>query len=211
MTGQKWNRLTAIRFVQWKYWASGKRDPVWLWKCDCGNEKEVLATNVKSGQVKSCGCFLSERMREVHTRHGAARHGSEKRMYRVFIGMRSRCSNPKDGNYKRYGARGIRVEWPCYEDFEKDMGPSYKKGLTIGRINNDGNYCKENCRWETYLQQERNKSSNVVVNYNGQSKAASEWAEELKMPYTTLLSRLYANWPIEKALTTPVRYKTPHA
>lgn len=209
ITGQKWGKMTAIKFVAWKVWRSGKRDPVWLWRCDCGNEKECLATNIKSGQVQSCGCYLAQRMREVHTTHGAARHGSVARMYRIFMGVKTRCDNPKSPNYKYYGARGIKCFWSYYEEFLRDMGPTYINGLTIGRIDNDGHYCKENCRWETYLQQGRNKSTNRVIEYNGKSQTLSEWAQELNIPESTLTSRMdMLGWSVEKTLTKPVRYKT---
>lgn len=211
ITGKKWHRMTAIRFAAWKVWSSGKRDPIWLWKCDCGNEKEALATNVKSGGVRSCGCYLSERMREVHTKHGAAQEGKVSRMYRIFMGIKTRCENPNSPNYKYYGVRGIKCLWMSYEDFERDMGPTYQDHLTIGRIDNDGDYCKSNCRWETYAQQSVNKSSNRVLDLNGKSQTLSEWAKELNIPNTTIISRLDdLDWSVEKALTKPVRYKTPN-
>jgi hypothetical protein len=125
-----------------------------------------------------------------------------------WSGMKSRCSDPKARQFKNYGARGIRVseEWnKSFERFLADMGPSPGEGYSIDRIDNNGDYCKGNCRWATKKQQASNTRVNHVIEFNGQSKTLMQWAEILGLRYGTIRMRIADGWSAERALTTPIR------
>lgn len=146
--------------------------------CDCGNEKMVMNGNLKKGKTKSCGCLNKEKLslRAKHNMHGT-------KEYAAWNNMWTRCTNPKSDRYQNYGGRGICVckEWENFQNFIADMGLKPSADHSIGRINNDGNYCKENCRWETTDQQKINTSKSVLIEFNGLKKIASQWALEFGM------------------------------
>ena len=121
--------------------------------------------------------------------------------YLVWKGLRNRCNNPNDVGYKNYGGRGITYceRWEDYENFVQDMG-NKPDGMSIDRIDVDGNYCKENCRWATRKQQNNNKRNSLNVTYNNQTLNLSEWAQLLKINYNTLYCRLQS-LPVDKAFT----------
>ncbi len=122
-----------------------------------------------------------------------------KPLYEVWRGIVDRCNNPNNSRYRHYGGRGIKCKWKTYESFYTDMGSSYKKGLTIDRIDNNGNYCKENCRWATMKVQSRNKSNNV--NYDG--VCISDLSESLGGAKSLVHTRIKRGWPLEQAVNTP--------
>lgn len=161
LTGKTFNRLTA-------QWPAGLRGAhvCWLTLCVCGNLKVVKGTHLTSALVQSCGCLRVECGKEKaalnfpeHVKHGHAFHGRITRTYRTWDSMRQRCLNPRDKKYKDYGGRGILICARWLESFSKfleDMGEK-PIGLSIDRINNDGNYESSNCRWATPLQQRHNQ------------------------------------------------------
>jgi hypothetical protein len=120
--------------------------------------------------------------------------------------MLDRCRNPNHVKYARYGGRGIKVcrRWWKFENFYADMGDP-PPGTSLGRIDNDGDYCPENCRWETPQQQGRNTISNRVLTVNGVSKLVIEWAEEMNVNPVTLYMRLHRGWSDEDTVLRPVR------
>ena len=119
--------------------------------------------------------------------------------------MRCRCRNPRDKSYHSYGGRGIACceRWDLFENFHDDMGPC-PAGASLERIDNNDDYCPENCRWATPLEQGRNKRNNHILTFRGESKCLTAWAEEMGLDYRTLLARLRAGWTVERALTTKV-------
>jgi hypothetical protein len=193
--GQKYGRLTIISTHK----ASGTYKYYAFCDCDCGTKNFITRVdNLRDGRVLGCGCVH----REAVTTHGRWGHP----MLIVWSHMINRCYNPKDGRYSHYGARGISVceKWKDIEQFIADMFGSYEKGLTIERINNNGNYCPENCRWATRTEQARNKSSNVNISFDGKTLCLSEWSQLIGVPYGTLWERIkILGWPPERALTTP--------
>ena len=125
--------------------------------------------------------------------------------------MKARCYNPHNGFYHRYGGRGITVcdEWKNnFSAFRKwAMCNGYSDGLTLDRIDFDGNYEPSNCRWATSKEQANNKCTNHYVMFNGEKKTLKQWSESTGLSYPTLLGRIKRGWSIEKMLTTPQRNK----
>lgn len=199
LTGQKFGRLTVLKRVGS---AKGYR-PAWLCKCDCGNEKVVTSGAMKSGNTVSCGCFLKERTLQTHTTHGM----SKTRTYKCWFYMIKRCTKPKSKDYSSYGGRGIRVcdHWlRSFERFLEDMGECPENG-SIDRIDNNGNYTPENCRWASQQQQCNNRRNSVRLSYQEECLTVAQWAERLQIGYTTLMGRLKRGWTVERTLSTPVK------
>lgn len=189
MTGQRFERLTVVERAENDKQGNAR----WLCKCDCGNTTIVPAHALRQGRTKSCGCLLSEsskrRMTSLLTKHGMA--GSK--LYRVYSAMRDRCEKPSCSEYHRYGGRGITVcdEWKNDRNsfFEWALNNGYKEGLQIDREDNDGNYCPENCRWVTRLENCNNTSKNVFLEFDGETHTLSEWSRILGINRSTIYSR----------------------
>lgn len=204
-TGEKFGRLTVIKLEG----ISGK-EARWICQCDCGNETTVRSGNLTSGAVKSCGCYKHEYLVNSHTVHGGAKcEGKRTKLYSIWIGMRRRCYDRNDANYPRYGGRGIVVcnEWK--NDFaifrEWAIKNGYSSDLTIDRIDNDKEYSPENCRWTGALEQARNRRSNKVITFNGETHTAIEWEEKLGFSRGTISRRITSRgWSVERALTEPI-------
>lgn len=198
LSQQRFGRLTALALHH-----NNHGRPYWLCQCDCGKQIVVFAGSLKSGNTSSCGCLHRELLSSASKTHG----DSGTRLYHVWKAMHGRCYNPNNKNYSLYGGRGIIVcdEW--LKDFsvfkQWAIQNGYEAGLTIDRINGDLNYCPDNCRWVTQKEQTRNVSRNHVINFQGATKCASEWAEIYHMPPDRLYERLKRGWPIEDALTLP--------
>lgn len=161
--------------------------------CFCGKEFDTVLSQIKTGRTKSCGCSRGEK----HGMTGTRQHN-------IWLGIKYRCENPSAKHYKNYGGRGIKVcdRWKnSFTNFWDDMKEDYKNNLSIDRIDNDGNYCKENCRWANVTQQRRNMSSNVTY----KEECATEASERLGGHKALVLDRIYRGWPKERAFTQPVR------
>lgn len=129
--------------------------------------------------------------------------GPQPRLYLIWASMKTRCQNPAEPGYRNYGGRGIRVcdEWQEFEPFLKwAKANGYRKHLSLDRINNNGNYEPTNCRWATREQQSLNTRRNRLLTHKGQTMPAKAWANELGVPYGTILSRLRRGWPDEEAV-----------
>jgi len=169
LTGQRFTRLLVLR-------RNGHRGEkvAWLCRCDCGKQVQVVADQLRSGRTKSCGCWSRDRTRTALTRHGMTGHA----LHTKWKGMVSRCANPKGAGFQNYGGRGIKVceRWLIFENFRDDMGPSFKAGLTIDRIDVGGDYEPANCRWMPRSNQSANrragsswqfKQSGITTNTSG--------------------------------------------
>lgn len=124
-------------------------------------------------------------------------------IYGSWYAMKQRCGNLNNKQYKDYGGRGISYpqEWNLFENFKRDIGESYLKGLTIDRVDNSKNYSIENCRWATRKEQNNNKRSNIVLTFNGETHALAIWAEILGTSFDRLRSRFYRGMTVEKILS----------
>jgi len=175
----------------------------WHCKCSCGNGGEVGGAQLRSGWSKSCGCLKREQTISRFTTHGHATHGITP-TYHTWAGMRARCSNPKNHKFERYGGRGISVclAWTTFAGFLADMGEK-PPGTSLERIDNNGNYCPENCRWATPTDQARNKRNNRLLTFRGESRPLAEWADRVGIKSRTIWDRLATGWRVEDALTIP--------
>ena len=153
LAGQKFSRLTVIKYTE-------KRQNgcvVWLCRCDCGNLIWVRSSSLCFGNTKSCGCLKIEKVRVGNRlKHGCSRKDKVEQLYKTWLRIKNRCSNPNNDRYEYYGKRGIQVcpEWlnnyPAFKVWALANG--YKPGLSIDRINNNGNYSPENCQWLTSIE-----------------------------------------------------------
>lgn len=185
ITGRTFNLLTVLRYSHIKK----GHGSYWLCQCECGNKTTVRIDGLKSGHPKSCGC-LSDKWRA--TGNANRTHGKTKtRIYQQWRGMKGRCFNENNQDYKHYGGRGITVcnRWLKFENFFEDMGEC-PKDYTIERINNDGKYEPSNCKWIHNKRQNRNKRNSFMIKYKGKNQCLAAWAEHFKINYYTLHKRL---------------------
>jgi hypothetical protein len=175
----------------------------WKCMCKCGNIIDVEQSHLIDGHTNSCGCYRRYMASKSNITHGM----SGKNIYNVWVGMIERCGNIKSKNYNNYGGRGITVcsSWLIFDNFYKDMGDK-PKGMSIDRIDNDGNYCKGNCRWATAKEQCNNRRSNHPLTCKNITKNLKEWELVTGIKWSTIKSRIdRLGWSTEKALTTPIR------
>lgn len=203
LTGQRFGRWTVLT----REGSDKQKAATWLCRCDCGKEQIVRGYALRYGHTKSCGCLPSEQVAKRNWKHG----GSRTKLYRVWDGMKKRCINLNEPAYKNYGGRGISVcdEWVrSFESF-RDWGLShgYRDGLSIDRVNNDGDYCPENCRWADAKTQGNNRRSNRLLEFSDETHTISEWSDLTGIPQDVITYRIKAGWPVEKALTESVRLR----
>ena len=198
LEGQEFRRLTVLGCAGRK-----KGHTYWFTRCDCGNVTRVGAGNLKNGHTVSCGCFMVEQIKERNTTHGHTGNAT----HRSWAAMLKRCQNQNGPDYPNYGGRGIEVcdEWQKFENFLADM-KECPRGLSLDRINNEGNYEPGNCRWATIKEQNNNTRSNHHLTFNGKTQNITQWVDELGLNYNTIFARINTyGWPVERALTEVVR------
>jgi len=198
---KRFGKLLVIDFA-------GKRGTCWLvrCKCDCGKYIITRPYDLLDGKTKSCGCFRKELPSRINKTHGL----SSNKIYHVWSNMKQRCYNPNFPGYKHYGGRRIIIcdRWKnSFENFYNDMSKGYADNLQIERIDNDGNYCPENCRWATYTEQSFNKRSTKIIRLNSISRPLKKWLEHFGISNSTYYGRIKLGWSIKKAITTPIRVR----
>jgi hypothetical protein len=167
-----------------------------LCRCDCGRTKVVSSTNLTIGRVTSCGCGRGARVR-----HGM----SHTKSHNQWLSMRQRCENPNNPKYHLYGGRGIMVcdRWQTFENFYADMGER-PAGKSIDRIDQNGPYSPENCRWATPQQQARNTRANRLLTVNGKTMCIAEWSDATGLSQDAILSRLRLGRPPDEAVARAI-------
>lgn len=208
LINRKFGRLTVVKYShQNKLYAK-----YWECKCNCGKKTIVRASALTEGTSRSCGCWQKELMSE--TKYNLIHGMTKTKIYRTWQQVKERCLNEKNQSYKDYGGRGIKIcnRWLKFENFRDDMYKSCKEHIdkfgtrntALDRINNNGNYCLNNCRWATQKEQGNNRRNNNIIVFNGKTQNLSQWAEELKMDRNILNLKLYRGWSIKDTLTTPI-------
>jgi hypothetical protein len=204
LTGHHYGRLTVVEFDSIK----AHHRAYWICRCECGQIKSICGHDLTTGYTKSCGC-----LRVDNGYHQLIKHGkSRTKLYYVYQSMKQRCTDKNHHAYRDYGGRGITVcnEWlrfAVFYDWAIKNGYKENSTLSIDRIDVNGNYCPENCRWTNIDTQANNKRSNKYLELNGERHSIAEWAKILGGSTSLIHSRLRNGWNIEKALSTPVLKK----
>jgi hypothetical protein len=199
LVGQVFDRLTVTGRLPGK-----RRRPKWVCRCACGSPPVNVGTaQLVSGHSRSCGCLRKETTTARSTIHG----GRGTPEYNIWKGMKARCLDTECLAYSYYGGRGITIcdRWiNSFPNFLSDMGNRTSPDHTIDRIDNDGNYCPENCRWATMAEQGRNTRNNHLITHNGLTMCLTDWAAKVGLSRSVLSDRINKRkWTIEKALNTP--------
>lgn len=202
LTGKKFGRLTAVK----KIGIDKRGQAIWLCKCECGNTIETITNRLTMGKTKSCGCLALENKRNLHITHGK----SHTRLNSIYRKMKQRCYNPHNPAFKYYGGKGILICEEWLKDFDNfyywAIQNGYNDSLSIDRIDVNGNYEPQNCRWADDKTQARNTTHCRYVRYKGETKTLSEWCEVLCLNYATINQRLNKlKWSVQRAFETPTR------
>lgn len=176
LEGVKRGRLTIIKEAE----RSKTNKTRWLCKCECGNEKIIPTSDLRHGNVRSCGCLAKEHSRNINLHHGHSINGKTTSEYNSWMAMKNRCLNKKYKEFKYWGGRGITVYQPWVESFElflKHMGPKPSKDYSIDRFpDKNGNYEPGNCRWANEKEQQNNRRNNRWLELNGMKMTVTQWA-----------------------------------
>ena len=181
----------------------------WLCACACGAEAVVAANKLSSGHTRSCGCLQRETSSSYNKTHGASCYpngGRATKEYNTWGLMRRRCNNPQSAGFPLYGGRGIKVceRWESsFSLFLLDMGAAPSEKHSIDRIDANGDYCKENCRWADAKTQRRNQRGNRFLECRGETKTPMEWAEISGVSNKRIYARIKRGWTVEAAIFTP--------
>jgi hypothetical protein len=192
-TGNRYGFLTIIGVAP----SSDKGVPRIVCLCSCGNQITVDRRSVRNGNTKSCGCFRKLALKARCTSHGMADHPA----YVAWHGAKQRCNNSSNWSYADYGGRGIQFKFASFEEFWKELGPTWEEGLTLDRKDNDGHYEPGNCRWVTWQDQMNNQRKSLRVEFGGRLISLSELSTNIGCKYKRsyyMYSRYGANfndWP----------------
>lgn len=207
--GEKFGRLTVVSRLDNYISPSGTKSSRWKCVCECGQYVQVLGKHLATGDTVSCGCYRNERRKEVKTTHG----GSKDRLYRVWLNMIARCYNPQETGYSNYGGRGITLcsEWKndysVFRDWALNHGydPNAARGeSTIDRIDVDGNYAPDNCRFTSMREQTNNRRNNRILTYQGEQDSIANWIKRLSLNRAVVYKRIYNGWSTDDAFERPI-------
>lgn len=214
LVGKKFGRLRVIRYVD-----TQKKSARWECLCKCGTKTVVGTGSLRSGNTRSCGCLIAETAEKLGKAgywkaavekirvHGDAY--TKPRLYRIWMNMNHRCSNPNSPIWKWYGGKGVRVcrlwksDYPAFKKWA--LGNGYRDTLSLDRINGSGNYEPRNCRWCDRKTQARNSSKNVNITWRGETMCIAAWAERTGIKADRISYRFRKGWSVERMLTVPPR------
>lgn len=201
--GDVFGRLTVLQFQQ-----GTKESPgFYICQCECGNKTKAHSTDLKSGLKRSCGCLQRE-VCKITGKKSCTHNMSHTRLYRTWRGIKTRCSKTTKCNSKNYSDRGIKMceEWNDFENFMKwAYETGYTDELTIDRIDVNGDYCPENCRWLTNFEQQSNKRTNVKIAYNGKTQTIAQWSRETGISFALI------HWRYVSGKTGSDLFKKPYS
>lgn len=198
LSGKVYGKLTVLGLG---YMQKAKNGTKSFWKClcNCGKETIVFRSKLISGHTTSCGCMSSRKTVGLRSKvHGL----SHSREHNKWCSMLARVYNKNVLSYKHYGGRGIGVceRWNNFENFLEDMGKC-PDGMTLERLDNNGNYEPGNCAWKSRMDQANNKRNNIFIEYIGKRQTMTQWARDLNLKFPTLWARINKlGWPLERAL-----------
>jgi hypothetical protein len=199
LTGKTFGRLTVIE----RHGPKGRR-AYWRCKCECGNETVVVGDTLKSGRTKSCGCLRTEETIKRSTTHGHTSNYQRTREYTSWKHAKERCNNPSNPKYPLYGGRGIKMceRWKkSFSAFMEDMGKC-PPGHTLDRIDVNGNYEPNNCRWASPKSQGNNTRKNVIVSLHGENMTLKQAAHKLGINYKSIHAAIkYGGLSFDAAIT----------
>jgi hypothetical protein len=211
LTGRRFGKLKVLGLSPVK--KNAKR--YYLCLCGCGKKDIKRGADLTRGSIKSCGCLLKESAQARFSTHGFTKSGDDvkKSFYSRYNDIKKRCSDPKTMGWKNYGGRGIKNLWSTFPQFKLDMWKPFlnhvkrygKDKTFIDRIDNNGNYCKENCRWVTRSENNNNTRRNCLVLFRRKIQNISQWSKELGLKENLIRDRLRWGWSARKAFLTPIR------
>ena len=198
LIGMRFGRLLVVK----EEGRTKEKSVLWGCLCDCGNYTIVISGSLQSGATTSCGCYGAEARRASRLKHGM----SGTKMHYTYVGILHRCYNKNSNVYHNYGGRGISVcdEWVGPEgliNFVRDMGVPPSDKHQIDRINNDGPYSPENCRWVTSKENCRNTRRNINITFNGKNQCVAAWAEETGVNSNRIYDELKKGLTLEQILS----------
>lgn len=207
LKGQRFGRLLVLEQAG----RTKKGGILWKCLCDCGNQTNVEGYRLKNGHTQSCGCYHKEQTLKAVTKHGDNRRGKREPLYDRWQAMISRCYQPKFIEYELYGGRGISVcdEWrKSYVSFRDwALKNGFNRSLSLDRIDTNGNYSPENCRWITRKEQNNNKRNNHRVLFRGEMLSISQISDVTGLPYETIKCRIKRGWEGESLAKPPMTTK----
>lgn len=196
--GTIYGRLTVIEYL------GHKNGGAWAkFRCDCGEIREFPVAKIKFGHTVSCGCFRREVTGAKCRSHGKSKTPT----YSTWCAMKARCHRKSSSGFPKYGGRGITVceRWKSsYANFLNDMGEK-PTDMSLERKDNEGNYEKNNCKWATIHEQQRNKRSNVNITHKGVTLIAGDWDKKMGFNKGIVLQRIRNGWSSERAIETPIK------
>lgn len=205
---EKYSRIIDISGSRFGLWTvlkfsgqTANKAGLFLCRCDCGVERVVASGRLRNGSSTNCGCHARQSLGDRVRTHGMHQH----RLYKTWVAMRDRCRRTTHTAYPRYGGRGIYVceQWMSFPQFVEDVGSGWDEGLTLDRIDNDGPYSPENCKWSSRKSQSRNRSNTKHLTFGLEMLPVSVWAERIGVSPNTIYLRLRKGWTIEQAVTIP--------
>jgi hypothetical protein len=198
-TGQKVGIMTVESYSHFE-----DSHHYWNLRCECGTIKKKHGSALSNSKLKSCGCLTKNILSKARTIHGQSHceSGKPTKTYSAWCSMKLRCTLKTRKDWLRYGGRGISIcdRWASFDNFLQDMGVA-SSGMSLDRIDCNGNYEPDNCRWATAKEQANNRTSNTLITFKGVTKTLCQWADEIGVARDTLSLRIKSGMDLARAMT----------